>query len=115
VLNALQQAATDDIQLMRVRSEQAYSIAPVKGSQTNKPPAVTERIVLTLEGKDSGPTPGDQIPEYRQMLSGVPYFQEVLGKTNLVRLTNLGAQQSAPDGKVFVQFTMECRYPEVTR
>jgi len=122
VLNALQQATIDDVQLMRFRAEQAYAITEAVKPKTNsgrvipgRPATVTERIVLTLDAKDSAANPGDQVNKYKQAVADNPYFQSVLGKTNEVRLTNLSPPQTSAGGKPFVLFTMEVKYPEKTR
>jgi hypothetical protein len=39
----------------------------------------------------------------------------MLDKTNEVRLASLSPPQAVGDGKSFVLFTLECRYPEKTR
>ncbi len=122
LLNALQQTSLDDVQLMRLKTEEAYVYNDEIKSKTNsndrvipgKPASVTEKIVITLEAKDSAPNPGDQVNKFKQALGQAPYFQDVLGKTNEVRLANLSPPQTL-DGKPFVLFTLECRFPDKTR
>jgi hypothetical protein len=122
LLNALQQATLDDVQLMRFKTEEAYIYNEEIKPKTNandrvfpgKPASVTERVVVTLEAKDSGPNPGDEVNRFKQALAQSAYFQDVLGKTNEVRLANLSPPQTI-DGKPFVLFTLECRFPEKTR
>jgi hypothetical protein len=123
VLNALQQAAVDDVQLVRFRVDQNYLYTEATKPKTNaderitpgKPATVTEKIVLTLDARDGGANPGDQIDKFKKAVEQCAYFQSVLGKTNGVRLVNYSPPQSGPDGKPFVLFTLECRYPEKTR
>lgn len=122
LLNALQQTALDDVQLMRVRTDEAYVYNEEIKPKTNathfipgRPASVTEKITLTLEAKDGSANPGDQVNHYKQKVSQLPYFQQALGKTSTVRLANLSPPQSGPDGKSFVLFTLECKYPEKTR
>jgi len=123
LLNGLQQASIDDVQLMRCRTEQSYLLQEAVKPKTNdtrvvpgRPAAVTERIVLMLDARDSGPNPGDQVNKYKQAIAESPYFQSVLGKTNAVRLTSLSPPQSGgAGGKPFVLFTLECKFPETTR
>jgi hypothetical protein len=122
LLNALQQTTLDDVQLMRLKTDEAYIYNEEIKAKTNsndhlipgKPASVTERVVVTLEARDSGPNPGDQVNKFKQAISQSAYFQSVLGKTNEVRLANLSPPQTI-EGKTFVQFTLECRYPEKTR
>lgn len=121
LLNALQQTTIDEVQLTRLRTEQNFVLVEATKPKDNggkvvpgKPARVTEKILLTLDARDSGANPGDQVNKFKQALAESAYFQANLGKTNDVRLTSLSPPQ-AIDGKPFVQFTLECRYPERTR
>lgn len=121
LLNALQQSIIWDVQLVRVRVDQNYTFTDATKPKTNgaviipaKPATVAERVLLTLDAKDTGANPGDQVNKYRQAISAFPYFQERMGTTNEVRLANLSAPQVG-QGKPSVLFTLECRYPEVVR
>jgi len=121
LLNAVQQSVIDDVQLVRLRSEQTYVATAPTAPKTNgniitpgKPATIAERIQLTIDAKDSGPSPGDQVNKYRSAISTFPYFKEKMGETNEVRLASLAAPVSNPDGS-YVLFTLECRYPEVVR
>jgi hypothetical protein len=123
LLNALQQTTVDDVQLMRLRVEQNFLINDEVKAKTNstgkvtpgKPASITERVLLTLEAKDSGANPGDKVNIYKQAVTNCAYFQAIPGKTNEVRLVNLSPPQAGPDSKPFVLFTLEYRYPEQTR
>ena len=122
LLSSLQQTTLDDVQLMRLKTEEVYvyneEIKPKTNANNHlvpgRPASVTEKIDVTLEAKDSAPNPGDQVNKFKQAISQAPYFQATLGKTNEVRLTNLSPPQTT-DSKPFVLFTLECRYPEKTR
>jgi hypothetical protein len=124
LLSALQQATVDDVQLVRFRAEQSFQLTEEVKPKTNsndqvvpgKPATATERVLLTLEARDSGPTPGDQVNKFKQAVTDCPYFQTSLGKSNEVRLASMSPPTLAgPDGKSFVTFVLECRYPEKTR
>src|SRR5437870_8099292 len=73
VLNALQQTTIEDVQLMRFQVDESCIFNEETKSRTNalgkvtpgKPASVTEKIVLTLEAKDSGATPGDQVNRFK--------------------------------------------------
>ncbi len=121
MLNGLQQSTIDDVQLTRIRSDQVYLLNEEIKPKTNdnrvlpgRPASVTERIVLTLDARDTGANPGDQVNKFKQAVAQCPYFQSTLGRSNQVRLTSLSPPQNQA-GKPFVQFTLECRYPETTR
>jgi len=123
LLNALQQSVIDDVQLTRLRTEHVYALIEGTKAKTNapdriipgRPATVTEKIVLTLEARDSSANPGDQVTKFKDTLTDSPYFQKVLGKTNQVRLVSHNPEQPGPDGKSYVQFTLECRLPDKTR
>jgi len=122
VLDALQHTTVDDVQLMHLKIANDYeSIAEIK-AKTNattlqvtpaKPPKVTEKIIVTLDGKDNS---GDQqVIKFKEAIGDCSYFQSVLGKTNEVRVTTIQPPQTGTDGKNFRLFTLECKYPERTR
>lgn len=122
LLNALQQTTVEGVQLMRVRVDFNYALTEeVKATRVEgktvpgKPPTSTERIVLTLEARDSSNIPGDAIQKYQKKLASAPYFQNLLAKPDDVRLKDYGSAQTGPDGKRFLQFTLECRLVEKTR
>ncbi len=122
LLNALQQSTVDAVQLVRLKTEQVYVLNEEVKAKTNannrlvpgKPASVTERIVVTLDAKDTAVSPGDQIPPFKRAIGDNPYFLTALGKTNEVRLTSL-SPPSSKEGRPSVLFSLECRFPEVTR
>lgn len=123
LLDALQQVSLNDVALMQVKVNQAYLATEAIKDKTNtggritrgKPATIKESILVTLDARDSGPVPGDQVNKYKDLLTTNAYFQTHLSKTNGVRLTFVGSPTIAPDSKPFVLFTVECRYPEQTR
>jgi len=122
LLNALQQTPVDDVLLLRLRTDQNYTYNDEVKGKTNaldhfvpgRPASVTERIVVTLDARDSGSNPGDQVNKFKRAIGDTAYFRAALGSSNEVRLTSLSPPQFL-DGKPSVQFTLECRYPERTR
>lgn len=127
LLSALQQTTVEDVQLIRIRTEETYVFKEETKARTNgsvvlpgKPATVTERILLTLDGTDSSPNPGDQVTKFKEAIVGNNYFRQALGKTNEVNLKSISQPQILPGigtapGKPSVQFSLECRYPEKTR
>ncbi len=124
LLNALQQATLDDVQLTRFRSDQTYVLTeevkpgtdPENRSTLLRAATATEKIALILEAKDtSSSNPGDQINKFKKAIAECPYFQSALGKTNEPRLANLSPPRNGPDGAAYVAFTLECRFPDKTR
>ena len=122
LLNALQQTTLDEVQLMRLKTDETYVYNEELKPKTNtadrvtagRPASVTEKITVTLEARDAAPNPGDQVNKFKQAISQNGYFQTVLGSSNEVRLANLSPPQTF-EGKPFVLFTLECRFPEKTR
>jgi hypothetical protein len=108
LLNALQKVSVDYVQLTGLRVDQSYST-------TAKPPSATEQIVVTLNARDYSPNPGDQVGKFKDALTKEPYFQDMLGRTNVIRLTDESAPQQDAGGKSFVSFTLECHFPDKKR
>ena len=113
LLDALQSATVPGVQLVRLRVDQTYQANQGTEVQTNV--TITEKIVLTLDAEDFSSNPGDQVNRFKDAISDEPYFKAELGRTNVVRLTNLSAPQVDPGGKPSVLFTLQCAYPNRTR
>jgi hypothetical protein len=108
LLNALQKVSVDYVQLTGLQVDQSYY-------QTAKPPSVTEQIVVTLNARDYSPNPGDQVGKFKDALAKEAYFQDMLDKTNGIRLADESSPQQDQNGKGFVSFTLECHFPEKKR
>jgi hypothetical protein len=124
LLNALQQATVDDVELVHLRLSQDYFAIEEVKPRTNsdnriilgKPGSVTEKIVLLLDGNDSSPNAPDQLNKFKEVLAGNPYFSESLAKTNAINLKALSGWNVSPvTGKNCRFFTLECRFPDKTR
>jgi hypothetical protein len=122
LLDALQHTAVPGLQLTRLRVDQAYIYSEGSLPQTSgdhvlggRPPAAIEKIVISLDARDSSANPGDQVNKFKDVVVKQPYFQAALDKTNGVQLINLSAPQLGADGKPYVLFTLECHYPDQTR
>lgn len=120
VLNALQSTVMDEVQLTRLRMEQNFAVVEATKASTNannkaaaKPAKATEKITITLEAKDTGPGPGDQVTRFKQLVGENQFFQELMCKTNEIRLASLSEPQAGP--KPYVTFSLECRLPERIR
>ena len=121
LLNALQQVHMDSVRLTRLSVDQKYidrEGAPFKnanGVTLTGPGTVTEKIVVTLDARDSSANPGDQVNKMKDVVANQSYFKAMLNKTKGVQLIGLSASQLSPDGKPYVLFTLECNFPEVSR
>lgn len=123
MLNALQQTMVPNVQLTHLKVEELYKLNEATKPKTNgsrvipgNPATITENITLSLEGRDFSPIAGDAWAKYKEALSEASYFKDFLRTTNQIQLKDLGTPQTgSTDGKAFVPFTLECRYPEKTR
>jgi hypothetical protein len=112
LLNALQKIYIPNVQLTHLRLDQNYVIK--SGSTAGHSGTSTEKILLTLDAKDSSANPGDQVNRYKELLAHQVYFSSNL-QTNGVKLLTLSAPQISQNGKPYVAFTLECRYLDKSR
>ena len=121
LLDALQHVTVENVQLTRIKISHEY--ANVEETKTKKdsegkiitrgkPASATEKVVLTLEGRDN--SGGEQTIKYQEAIARSPYFQSIVGKANPVRLAK-SEPQAGVDGKNTVLFTLECKFPEKVR
>jgi hypothetical protein len=123
LLNALQHATVDGVQLTRLRVDQSYFLTEGTDAQTNEdrvipghPGTVKERVVVHLEARDFSPNPGDQVNNFKDAIAKEPvYFARLLDKTNGVQLANPPSSPQNDAAKPYVTFMLDCRFPEVTR
>jgi hypothetical protein len=123
LLNALQQTTVENVQFVRLKMDHAYNLVEASKPKTNgttvlpgTPAKITERLVLTLEGADSSPNPGEQVARIKDNINTFTYFQEKLDQSNPVIWKNSSSPQISPEtGRPVVSFTLECRYIEKTR
>ncbi len=107
-LNAFQQTlmGVDQVQVVRLKTEQSYVL-----NEEAKKPSET-----TIEALDFSPQPGGQVNKFKEAITTVPYFYQILQKTNGVLLTSLSAPQLGPAGRTpYVLFTLQCFLPEKVR
>jgi hypothetical protein len=121
-MDALQHVNTDGVQLTRVRLDQTYfSLTGTPNSTNNshtilgRPATTTEKIVLTLEARDSSANPGDQVNKFKDAIAGGDYFKTLLDKTNGVKLTSLSQVQNDTAGRPYMAFTLESTFPDKIR
>jgi len=109
-LNALQNTSVEGVQITRLRADQSFlasDTAKVHG-------LTTEKIVLSIEGRDIGTRPGEHLPKFKETLVSAPYFDANLQKTNKVQLTSLTAPTTEA-GRSFVGFTLQLYFQEKER
>ena len=113
-LNALQYTPVEGVQLVRVHTEQAFLQGEGTKPRTleggtvipGKPGPMTERIVVTIEGRDFSARPGEQVPKFKQQIVSYPYFESILQRTNKIQLTSQTAPQSDL-GRAYVGFGLK--------
>jgi hypothetical protein len=115
LMNAVQTVYTPNVQLMRMRVDQTYSVQqPSTNNATSG--SATERVFLFLDAKDSSANPGDQVSRFKSALAQQDYFRTRLDVTNGVRVSNISSIQTATEnGKPFVNFTIECHFQDQKR
>jgi hypothetical protein len=123
-LNAVQLTLNgiEDVQVMRIKSDQAYQVneevRPRREGERlvpGRPGSSVERISITLDAVDRSTQPGGNVSRFKETIAGVPYFQSSLARTNGVLLTSLSAPQPGPNGRSQVLFTLQCFFPEKVR
>ena len=116
-LNALQHTGMDGVQVVRIRTEQVFTLndeAKPRPGETvpAKPATVTEKIVVHLVGKDF--KAGEQVQKFKDSLASYPYFESRLDKSNRVQLTSLSPPQPE-NGRTFKQFALQMYFQEKER
>jgi hypothetical protein len=123
-LNALQQCMTnavENVQILRLRTEQQYVITPpTKVGNAMKPGSALEKVKLYLDAKSFGKSGDDCYNSYnkfREALAEFAYFKTNLVAGKGIRLENLAPPQTDPvdPTRMFVLFTLECQYPDRVR
>ncbi len=132
-LNALQfvMVNVDDVQITSLKTSQSYSITEGVKPSTNtsgivsrgKPGTSREKVMFTLDGKDTSKEAKDKDPAKRstdgvfklqEAINNYPYF-----KTNQVKaqLITRSPDQIDPNNPArrFSTFTLGCEFPEITR
>jgi hypothetical protein len=71
--------------------------------------------MVHLDARDSSANPGDQVNKFRETIAQQDYFLKMLDKTNGLQLANPPSAPTTIDGKQYVLFTLDCRFPEVIR
>ena len=120
-LNALQECALDDVQVIRVRADQTYQVTPAVANKAeprkSKPATAAERIVLVIAARDYGRPADENSIKFRDKIQTHPWFKQYLAKENAISFK--GFSPPTPDkedpGRVFVSFTMECAFAEQVR
>ncbi len=117
-LDALQHTPVPEVQLIRIRTEQVFALnesTPARGADSaasSKRQTVTERTLVTLEGKDY--LNGEQVPKFKESIATNLFFQAHLQKTNKVQLTSLSGPQN-DSGRTFREFGLQLFFQDKER
>ena len=114
LLNALQQATVEGVQLTRLRLDQSYSTMAASDGNTNSD-RIREKIVLHLSAKDSSANPGDQVNKFQTIIAKQPYFEAILSKTNAIQLAGPPSALQTDAAKPYVTFMLDCYFPDHIR
>jgi len=119
LLNALQQAMVDQVQVVRLRSEQslAREDAHDTGTGTNKQhlaAAMVEKLSLSIEAKDMRPADEDYA-KFEKRLSTIDFFAARLQRRGFYMDGILGPLTVDPvdQSRQFATFTLAAQFPEV--
>jgi hypothetical protein len=122
LLNALQKTSVDDVQLKHLKMDQSFIDVPEVPARTNgtvfipgKPAMITEKLVLILDGWDSGAHTGDQADAYKSAVASNPYFARMVKTNDLKFVGSFTAQYNSSDGSTYLPFSLQCSFPERTR
>lgn len=114
LLNALQHATLEGVQLTQMRVDQSYVLLEAPGGHTNDD-RVQENITLHLTAKDSSANPGDEVNPFQSVIAKQPYFEAMLSKTNGVELAGPPSPVQVGGGKPYVTFVVNCHFIEHIR
>jgi hypothetical protein len=122
VLNALQKAMVDNVQVTRLKGDQTYVMEEGHdlGSGSTRrhiPGAMIEKVSLTIEAKDLRPTE-QNYTKFKESLCTYDFFAKRLQRRDgFVMDGILGALTVDPvdPSKQFVTFTLASHFPEVRR
>ncbi len=119
-LNALQFATVPNVHLVRLRTEQTFTVTDAgrpttnaSGAARSTPATAKETALLKLDARDYSSTPGEQISNFLVVLNNQPWFRTNLMKAELAQ--RAPPQTDAGEPNPYVLFIVDCKYPERTR
>lgn len=120
VLDALTQTMVADVELVNFKTSQSFVVVtPPDDNKKRKkkiPSTSTEKIMVTLDARDYGEQAKQSYNTFRDLIAGSEYFKKELGAEGL-KLAQLlpPTDANAGTGKAYVQFSLECKFPERIR
>lgn len=115
-LNALQSCVVDDAHLLRVAAAQNYEETASKGPDGKpRPPVATERIKVTISGRDTSKN-GESYNKFKEQLQASAHFKNFLDPGKGVTLQDLSQVVNPLDpSKSFTSFTLVVVFKDKTR
>jgi hypothetical protein len=123
-LHQLQLTLPDDLQFTRLRTEQGFLVTAAEPPKKNGSKMVpgrrassTESLRIVVDGKDYAPIESQNYNVFKLALSTNTLFAAPLKSVGGFKLSNLSQPVGDPakNGKTFVAFSLEARFPEVVR
>lgn len=117
VLDTLQRATVNDVQVLRIRVEQVYQVtpafSPARNSGLKPKPASTRQVMsMLIEAQDNSERL-DSYSKLREQLAVA--LRDQMGTNGTVSLKTLNQARETSDGKKYLTFTLECAFTEVNR
>jgi hypothetical protein len=120
-LNALQHTVVPNVQLVRLRTEQLYTVTEASKPVTNAsgaikatPASIKEKVLFKMDARDFSAVAGDQTLRFVEALNTHAFFQSNQMKAELTGRTPQQTDSSGTSAP-FVLFTVDCQYPERAR
>jgi hypothetical protein len=117
-LDVMQRAISAKIQLTRVRASQSYTATAAEKSPDGKKPgkkaSVSERVVVTIEGKDFGTIEEQNYGKFKEQMFKDAYFRTALTNESGLQFKSFSPIIIEPSGSYF-RFILECSFPEKIR
>jgi hypothetical protein len=121
-LNTLQQIVVEGVRVTRLRAEQTYTQTEGTPDRTNelrilrgRPGVATERMVLTIEARDSTPNSVGRV-KFTEALANSSFSQSSGQKPNVLTM-NVPPPSNDPlsPSGTSVPFTLQCVFPQKER
>ena len=112
---ALKHTVVDDVQVVRIKTEQTVTFVPSLRPVTNsagvtpgRKAITTEKNTISIQAKDFADPPAAE--KFMDTIKRYPWFQQNLRRTEPIRLKDRSAPQADPTdpAKTFILFTVEC-------
>jgi hypothetical protein len=117
VLDTLQRSVMEDVQVLRIKSDQIYQVTPAfvppRGSTLKPKPAVSKQLItMTIEAQDNS----DRLDSYNRLREQLATaLRSHMGTNGTVSLKTLNQARENEQGKKYLTFSLECSFTEVVR